>query len=85
MTSFPYIHLSDSELLELYRISGFNLGASDKDQLDNVKKLRALSHDRFQSSFADILSTKSSVPPTNSIDLSPLLWDSPVAQSILNG
>ncbi|KAF3341597.1 hypothetical protein FCM35_KLT00235 [Carex littledalei] len=78
ISSFPYIHLSDSELIQLYDISGFHLGSSEKEKLDAVTRLRALSHSRFLSSFSDVLSSKPSVPSSKPVDLRPLLFDNPL-------
>lgn len=88
LNSFPYVHLTDLELIQLYEISGFNLGNSDFDKLETVHKLRSLSHSRFHNTFSDILGTssKSTIPVPRSIDLNQLLLlPNTENQSVSNG
>lgn len=75
ISTFPYIHLTDSELIELYSISGFYLGSDLDEQLSTVQKLRNISISRFQSSFSDILSVKNPVPTITPTDLTQLILD----------
>lgn len=85
ISTFPYIHLSDTELVQLYDISGFKLGHSEEENLDTVKKLRSLSYSKFQSSLSDILSTKQPVTSNTHLDLRPYLTDSLENQHSSNG
>lgn len=80
------MHLTDLELIQLYDISGFKLGSSDEEKLNTVKSLRSLSQTRFNSSFSEILSTKSTIPPASQIELHPLLLESVDDDlSVING
>lgn len=76
--------MTDNEVIQLYTISGFNLGSSVEEQLNSVNKLRSLSFSKFQSSFSDILSTKPTALISNSIDLSPILSTIPLEDTVPN-
>lgn len=76
ISSFPYVHLTDLELIQLYEISGFSLGSSEEEKIDAVRKLRSLSNARFNTSLSSILSTKSKIPPITQMDIRPIILDS---------
>lgn len=74
ISQFPYVSLTDKEIISLYKISGFTLGATEEEQLQTVQCLKSLSKAQFTDSLSSVLSTKVS-DPSKASDISGLILD----------
>lgn len=54
LSQFPYAHLTDDEIIAMYEIGGFSLGASDEIKLDVVNKFRTISKLALSSVLDDV-------------------------------
>lgn len=85
---FPYVNLSDKEIISLFEVSGLGLGSSFEDKLKVVQHLRLLSRSRFSTACSDLVATKSPdlfATPPPSLDISSTILDiSPEIPSYLD-
>lgn len=66
---FPYINLSDHEIIELFEVSGLSLGPTLEEQLKVVAHLKTLSTARFSSACANLIPKRPSTPPVDLSDI----------------
>lgn len=62
LDQFPYVNLSDQEIISLFEVSGLCLGSSPTDKLRVVNHLKNLSRSRFSAACADIIPSRPSAP-----------------------
>lgn len=67
---FPYINLSDHEIIELFEVSGLSLRHTIEEKLKVVAHLKTLSNSRFSSACADLIPKRPPIPP---VDLSEII------------
>lgn len=67
---FPYINLTDQEIISLFEVSGLSLGSSLEDKLKVVAHLRSLTRSRFSESCLDLIPK---IPPIPPLDISEVI------------
>lgn len=67
---FPYINLTDQEIISLFEVSGMCLGHNLEEKLKVVSHLRLLSRSRFSDTCMDLIPK---IPPIPPIDISSVI------------
>lgn len=79
---FPYVNLSDLEIISLFEVRDLSLGTSSEEKLRVVAHLKSLSRTRFSSACSDLISTRPPIPP---VDISHnILAIPPKSPSVIN-
>lgn len=67
---FPYINLTDHEIISLFEVSGLSLGSTLEEKIKVVAHLRSLTRSKFSESCLDLIPK---IPPIPPLDISEVI------------